>query len=69
MTSLEHYLGSEAKAAAYESRSWEIFEHSGDMRGTAMACNLLTRILVDHGDTEAAKHVHRGAVHSFEQHA
>ena len=68
VASLEHYPGSEVKAAAYARRSWEIFEHSGDVRGTALACNLLTRILIDQGDVEAAQRVHSGAAHSFEQH-
>lgn len=68
VASLQHYPGSEVKAVAYARRSWVIFEHSGDVRGAALACNLLTRILIDQGDVEAAQRVHSGAVHSFEQH-
>ncbi len=69
VASLEHYPGSELRAATYASRAWEIFEHSGDMRGAALACNLLTRILIDQGNVEAAQRVHGGAVHSFAQHS
>ena len=68
VASLEHHPGSEVKAAAYARHAWEIFEKSGDVRGAALACNLLTQILIEQGDVQAAQHVHQGAVQSFEQH-